>query len=361
MEGLASLACLMVKAAINGFGRIGRLAFRIALQNYSDKIDIVAVNTSGSMDATGWAHLLRYDSVYGRFPKEIQVENAGQDPEIGALTIDNKRYPILAQREPSRIPWAKYGADVVVESTGIFTSEEGAKQHLTAGAKKVVISAPDKGGNIGTYLIGVNEYKGEHDIVSNASCTTNCVAPVAAIMQAKIGIKKAMLSTVHAMTAEQNIVDGSPPGGYSSDLRRARSAHNIIPTTTGAAIATTKAIPELKGLFDGIAIRVPVLSGSITDFTFVTARTTTVEEVNNIFKEAAKEPRWKGIVAVTDEPLVSSDILGRSESAIVDLTFTRVEDGDLVKVLAWYDNEWGYSCRLIEQTIAVGEQIAGLK
>lgn len=345
----------MVKSAINGFGRIGRLAFRVALLNYPAQIDIVAINTSGSMDAAGWAHLLKYDSVYGRFEEEIEIESGGGDPEIGVLIIDGKRYPILAQREPARIPWKKYGADVVIESTGIFTSEEGAKQHLAAGAKRVVISAPETGGNVGTHLIGVNEYKGEGDIVSNASCTTNCVAPVAAIMHAKIGIEKAMLSTVHGVTSEQNIVDGSLPGRHSKDLRRARAYQNIIPTTTGAAEATTKAIPELEGLFDGVAMRVPVLSGSIIDFTFVTKKPTNVEEVNNAFKVAVNEPLWKGIVAVTEEPLVSSDILGRSESAIVDLNFTRVVGGNLVKVMAWYDNEWGYATRLIEQTIQIGK------
>lgn len=346
----------MVKAAINGFGKIGRIAFRVALLHYADQIEIVAINTSGSMDASGWAHLLKYDSVYGKFDKEIQVDNNGvQEPEIGALVVEGKRYPVLAERNPAKISWSKYGADVVIESTGVFTSEEGAKQHLVGGAKKVVISAPESGGNIGTYLVGVNEYKGEHEIISNASCTTNCVAPVAAIMQGKIGIKKALLSTVHALTAEQNIVDGSPPGGHSDDLRRARAYQNIIPTTTGAAEATTKAIPELQGLFDGVAMRVPVLCGSITDFTFLTSRPTTIEEVNNAFKQAVEEPRWKGIVAVTEEHLVSSDIIGRSESAIVDLNFTRVVDGDLVKVMAWYDNEWGYATRLIEQTINVGK------
>lgn len=346
----------MVKTAINGFGRIGRLAFRVALQNYSDQIEIVAINTSGSLDVAGWAHLLRYDSVYGKFGKQIQIENSGGvEPEIGAMIIDGRRYPILAQREPSRIPWNKYGANVIIESTGVFTSKEGAKQHFIGGAKKVVISAPAKDDSVGTYVLGANEYKGDHNIISNASCTTNCVAPVAAILQAKIGVKKAMLSTIHGITAEQNVVDGSPPGGHSADLRRARAFQNIIPTTTGAAIAATKAVPELAGLFDGVAIRVHVLAGSIIDFTFVTARTTTVEEVNNIFKEAAQDPRWKGIVATTDEPLVSSDIIGRTESAIVDLNLTRVVDGDLVKVMAWYDNEWGYATRLVEQTIKVGE------
>lgn len=340
----------MVKASINGFGRIGRLAFRIALLHFSDKIEIVAINTSGSMDASGWGHFLKYDSVYGRFAKETRVENIGNEPEVGALIIEGKRYPLLAEREPSRIPWGKYGAEVVIECTGVFSSEEGAKGHLTGGAKKVVISAPDKGGNVGTYLIGVNEYKGEHQIVSNASCTTNCVTPVAAIIHAAIGIQKSVMTTVHAMTATQQVTDGS-----DKDLRRGRAASgNIIPTTTGAADAVTKAFPELEGIFDGVSMRVPVLSGSIVDFTFVAKRPTSVEEVNNIFKEAAGNPRWKGVITVTEEPLVSSDILGRPESAIVDLNLTRVVGGDLVKVFAWYDNEWGYATRLVEQAINVG-------
>ena len=348
----------MVTAAINGFGRIGRIAFRVALEKYSSEIEIVAINTSGSMDAEGWAHLLQYDSVYGRFQKQIEVETGGEDPEIGVFVIDGVRYPVLAQRDPAKIPWKKYGADIVIESTGVFTSEEGARQHLTGGAKRVVISAPDRGGNVGTFLIGVNEYDGKFEIVSNGSCTTNCVAPVASIMESAIGIKKAMLSTIHALTAEQNIVDGSPPWWHSTDLRRARAAlGNIIPTSTGAAETVAKTIPELKGLFDGMAIRVPVVCGSITDFTFVTSRPTTVEEVNGVFKKAANEERWKGILAVTDEPLVSSDIVGRSESAIVDLSLTKVEDHDLVKVLAWYDNEWAFSCRLIEQVVAVGKSL----
>lgn len=343
----------MVKAAINGFGRIGRIAFRIALLNFADKIEIVAINTSGSMEVQGWAHFLKYDSVYGKFEKEIEVVTNGTDHELGALVIDKKRYPLLAERDPARIPWKKYGADVVIECTGVFTSEEGAKGHLLAGAKKVVISAPEKGGNVGTYMLGVNEYKGEHQIVSNASCTTNCVAPVAAIIHSKIGIKKSIMTTVHAVTPSQQTNDGS-----DKDLRRGRAAlNNIIPTTTGAEEAVVKAIPALKGLFDGVSIRVPVLTGSLIDFTFVTNKPTTVEEVNNAFKQASGESRWQGIVAVTEEPLVSTDIIGRTESAIVDLNLTRVVDGDLVKVFAWYDNEWGYATRLVEQTIKVGEII----
>lgn len=348
----------MIKASINGFGRIGRIAFRIALQNFADKIEIVAINTSGSMDAEGWAHFLKYDSVYGKFDREIEVVTSAEDPEIGALIIDNKKYPLLAQRDPGRIPWKRYKVDVVIECTGAFTTEDGVKGHLHSGAKKVVISAPEKGGNpsassgqgIGTYMLGVNEYKGEHEIVSNASCTTNCVAPIARIMQDKIGIKKSVMTTVHAVTSTQQTNDGS-----DKDWRRGRGAlNNIIPTTTGADEAVTKAIPELAGLFQGVSLRVPVIIGSIVDFTFVASKPTSVEEVNKAFKEAAREERWKGIVAVTNEQLVSTDIIGRTESAIIDLALTRVVDGDLVKVFAWYDNEWGYATRLVEQTIKVG-------
>lgn len=347
----------MVKVAINGFGRIGRIAFRVGVLHHAQELEFVAINTSGSMDAAGWAHMVRYDSVYGRFPKEVKVENAGtQEPEIGAFIIGGKRTPILTQRDPAKIPWGRYGVEVVIESTGAFRTEEGARGHLAGGAKKVIISAPERGGNVGTFLIGANEekYEGQYEIISNASCTTNSAAPVAAVMVAKFGVKKAMLSTAHGYTSSQELTDGS-----GKDLRRARAAAvNIVPTTTGAAIATTKTIPQLEGLFDGIALRVPVVNGSIADFTFVTARPTSVEEVNQAFKDAAASPRWKGIIAVTEEPIVSQDIIGRSESAIVDLAFTRVVGGDLVKVMAWYDNEWGYAARLIEMAIRVGKQLA---
>ncbi|MBI4059154.1 type I glyceraldehyde-3-phosphate dehydrogenase [Candidatus Microgenomates bacterium] len=346
----------MIKAAINGFGRIGRVTFRNALLHYRDEINIVAINNPGSMDAAGWAHMVRYDSVYGHFGKEIKVENKGQnEDEIGALVIDGVRYPILAQKEPAKIPWKNYGVEVVLEASGVFRSEEGAKGHLEAGAKKVIISAPEQGGNVGTFLIGVNQekYTGQYDVISNASCTTNCVAPVVKVMIANFGIKKGFLTTIHSYTSSQNLTDGS-----GKDLRRARAAAvNIIPTTTGATIATAKAIPELTGIFDGLAMRVPVLNGSISDFTFLTDKETTVEEINEVFQKAAGDPHWQNILAVTDEPIVSSDIIGRSESAIVDLSFTRVVGGDLVKILAWYDNEWGYASRLIEQAIAVGRQL----
>ncbi|MBU0569678.1 type I glyceraldehyde-3-phosphate dehydrogenase, partial [Patescibacteria group bacterium] len=261
--------------------------------------------------------------------------------------------PVLAQQDPAKIPWGKYGVDVVIESTGRFVKEEDAKKHAIGGAKRVVISAPSKGGNVGTYVLGVKEYKGEGEVLSNASCTTNCTAPVAAVMHAEFGIEKALMTTIHGYTDDQNLQDGS-----HKDLRRARAAaENIVPTTTGAAVATTETIPELKGLFDGRALRVPVATGSITDFTFLIKKKASVEEINNAFRAATENALYKGILAVTDKPFVSSDIIGRSESAIVDLGLTQVVDGNLVKVFAWYDNEWGYSNRLVEQVIRVGQRL----
>ncbi|KKR12055.1 MAG: Glyceraldehyde-3-phosphate dehydrogenase, type I [Candidatus Woesebacteria bacterium GW2011_GWA1_39_21b] len=262
------------------------------------------------------------------------------------------KIPVLAQRDPEKIPWGKYGADVVIESTGKFTTEEDAKKHALGGAKRVVISAPAKGGNVGTYVIGVNEYK-EGEVINNASCTTNCVAPVAAVIHSAFGVEKALMTTVHSYTDDQNLQDNS-----HKDMRRARAAaENIIPTTTGAAIATTETIPELKGLFDGMALRVPTATGSISDFTFLLKKNVTVDEVNNAFKKATENAIYKGILSVSEEPLVSSDIIGRSESAIVDLSLTQVVAGNLVKVFAWYDNEWGYANRLVEQVIRVGQRL----
>lgn len=345
----------MVKVAINGFGRIGRVAFRVALERHKEDLQIVAINTSGSMPASGWAHMARFDSIYGRFGKEIKVEEKGKvDGEIGALVIDGVRYPLLAQRDPAKIPWRTYGVDVVIESTGVFTDENKARGHLTGGAKKVVISAPVTGGNIGTFIIGINQdkYAGE-EIISNASCTTNCVAPVAQVMFANFGVKKAFMSTIHAYTASQELVDGS-----SDNLRRGRAAGlNIVPAGSGATTATAKAIPELAGIFDGLAFRVPVASGSVADFTFLTEKPTTVEEVNDAFTKASSESRWQGILAVTQDPIVSQDIIGRSESSIVDLGLTQVVGGDLVKVVSWYDNEWGYASRLVEQAILMGKSL----
>lgn len=352
----------MVKVGINGFGRIGRIAFRIGVLKHADEISFAAINTSGSMNTAGWAHLTNYDTTYRKFDYEVQSTEVkdpkdvtDEDPLIGELMISEKnvKVPVLAQKDPAKIPWAKYGVDVVIESTGRFTSEEEAKKHAVGGAKSVVISAPVKGGNVGTYIIGVNEIKDSPEVISNSSCTTNCVAPVMAVLHSKFGVEKAALTTVHAYTDDQVLQDSS-----HKDLRRARAAaQNIIPTTTGAAVSTTETIPELKGVFDGRALRVPVTTGSITDFAVVLKKNVTVEEVNQAFKEAAKNPIFKGILAVSEGELVSSDIIGRSESTIVDLPLTQVVGGNLVKVFAWYDNEWGYANRLVEQVIRVGRAI----
>jgi len=327
------------------------LAFRVWLAKHANEMQVVAINTSGSMDTAGWCHLLMHDTTYRQFQIPVTYDKDNLIVESLGLKI-----PVLAQKDPELLPWSKYGVDVVMECTGKFTDEMGALKHAKAGAKKVIISAPHKGGNVGTFVVGVDTQspnpKSQNPIViSNASCTTNCVTPVAAVMQAKFGIKKAMMTTVHAYTDDQVLQDGS-----HKDLRRARAAAaNIVPTSTGAAIATTEVIPELKGLFDGISLRVPVLTGSISDFVFVTAKPVTREEVNQAFVEAAGSPRYKGIIGVSNEHLVSSDIIGSSYSAIIDPEFTQVIDGDLVKVLAWYDNEWGYANRLVEQTIIFGQ------
>jgi glyceraldehyde 3-phosphate dehydrogenase len=351
----------MIKVGINGFGRIGRIAFRVGLLKHSKKIEFVAINTSGSMDVAGWAHLANYDSTYRKFEKEVIAEEVkkpdqvtDKDPLIGYFKVAGKKIPVLAQRDPAKLPWKKYGVDIVIESTGKFATYEEAKKHLDSGAKKVVISAPGKGGDIETYLLGVKEYKGKENIISNSSCTTNCIAPVVAILQEKFGIAKAAMTTTHAYTDDQNLQDGS-----HKDLRRARAAAaNIIPTSTGAAISVTEVIPAVKGLFDGKALRVPVVTGSITDMAFVLKKEVTVEEVNEAFVKASQSPRFKGILGATKEPMVSADIIGRSESSVVDLSLTQVVGGNLVKVFAWYDNEWGYANRLTEQIIEVGKTLS---
>ncbi len=338
----------MLKVAINGFGRIGRSAFKVALDHHKNEVDIVGINDL--TDSKTLAHLLKYDTAYGVYQRKISSDEKN-------IIVDAKKYRVYAERDPANLPWGQLDVDVVIESTGRFTSREGSMGHIKAGAKRVVISAPVEGGEVSTYLIGVNaeEDKGHEQIINNASCTTYCIATVAAVMTEKFGVLKAMMTTIHSYTADQNLQDGP-----HKDLRRARAAaENIIPTSTGAAIATTETIPELKGLFDGMAIRVPTPIGSISDFTFLLKRKVSVEVINEAFKEAAAKPLYKEIIAVTEEPLVSSDIIGRTESAIVDLSLTQVVDGDLVKVFAWYDNELGYSHRLVEQVIRAGKQIKG--
>lgn len=332
----------MPRIAINGFGRIGRNTFKAGFDKPG--FDVVAVNDL--TDAKTLAHLLKHDSTYHAWDKKVSFDAKN-------LIVDGKKIPVLAEKDPTKLPWGSMKVDVVLECTGRFTSEEGASQHLTAGAKRVIISAPAKGGNVPTHVIGVNEKgAGKSKIINNASCTTNCIAPVAAIMHSAFGVKKAMMTTIHSYTADQVLQDGP-----HKDLRRARSAaQNIMPTTTGAAIATTETIPELKGIFDGISIRVPTPCVSLSDFTFLLKRKTTKDEVNAALKKAAKSPLYKGILEVTEEELVSSDFIGNPASAIVDLPFTQVVDGDMVKILAWYDNEWGYSHRLAEIAILVGKK-----
>ena len=327
----------MPRLSINGFGRIGRQAFRIAWGRKGMKVVVINDLTEPKI----LAHLLKYDSVSRAWNHEVGFDEKG-------LVIDGHSVPIVAETDPANLPWKQYKVDVVLECTGRFTNQVDAAKHLEAGAKKVVISAPAK--DVPTVLMGVNHQgiKASQTIVNNASCTTNSIAPVAQIMNDAFGIKKAMMTTVHSVTAEQNIVDSLPPKMHP-DLRRARSALvNMVPTSTGAAKATAEAIPELKNKFDGLAVRVPTLDVSLVDFTFVLKRKTTPEEINAAFKKAAALPRWKGILAVSEVPLVSSDFIGNPHSSIVDLEMTRVVDGDLVKVLAWYDNEWGYSNRLVE-------------
>ncbi|MFH1192755.1 MAG: glyceraldehyde 3-phosphate dehydrogenase NAD-binding domain-containing protein [Candidatus Jorgensenbacteria bacterium] len=328
----------MARIAINGFGRIGRLLFREAFKQKG--LDIVAVNDLG--DAENLAYLLKYDTVYGRYGKEVKTKR-------GALAVDGKIIALLQEKDPARLPWKKLRIDIVVEATGIFESYEKAKAHLAAGAKRVVITAPakDSDGPLGrTVLMGVNEGEMKKCLISsNGSCTTNAASPVIQILSEKPGIRKAVLNTVHGYTATQNIVDGPTKG---KDFRRGRAAGaNIVPSTTGAAIAVTRAFPPLAGKFDGIALRVPVLCGSAADITFVAKRKTSPEEINRILKKAAALPRWKGILKVTDDQIVSADILGEPYGAIVDLNFTKVIDGDLVKVLSWYDNEIGYVATLV--------------
>jgi glyceraldehyde 3-phosphate dehydrogenase len=273
------------------------------------------------------------------------------------VIVDGKKYPVFTEKEPEKLPWANLGVDVVIESTGRFTDSEKAGAHLKAGARKVVISAPAKDeGVTPTIVLGVNQDKyGGESIISNASCTTNCITPVLDVLHKNFGVEKAFMSTIHSYTAEQNLVDGPPPGGKANDLRRARAAAvNIIPTTTGAAISATQAIPELKGKFDGVSFRVPTPVGSLSDFTLLLKKNTTKDEVNQVFRKAATDPHYKGYLEVTDVPLVLADIVGNPASCIVDLELTQVLDGNFLKVVAWYDNEFGYSNRLVEEVILVG-------
>lgn len=343
-----------IRVAINGFGRIGRAFLKIAWER--PEIEVVAVNDLGSLESL--AYLLKYDTVYKTWGHRVEMHDS-EDKKDSYLIIDGKKVKFICEKDTTMLPWAELDVDVVVESTGLFTSYEKASFHLTQGAKKVVISAPSKDApdaqQAETILLGVNENKfGTCDITSNASCTTNAASPLIAIMHETLGIEKAILNTVHGYTASQSLVDGPS----KKDLREGRAAaQNIVPSSTGAAIAVTKAFPELTNLFDGISIRVPVPAGSIVDVTFIAKRDTTVEEVNQILTKYANDPNWSKIFAVTNEPLVSSDILGNSHASIADLKMTRVVGGNLVKIMGWYDNEMGYTYTLVDHVIKTGNSI----
>ena len=336
------------KLAINGFGRIGRNAFKIAFDDRDD-IEVVAVNDLTSTEAL--AHLLKYDSTYGIWDHEVSFDDEN-------IIVDGKKFRVFSVRDPHELPWKDLGVDVVIESTGLFVDPAKAQAHIEAGAKKVVLSAPAKGEGAKTIVLGVNDGELEDsfakfDVFSNASCTTNCIAPVMKVIEDNFGVQKAFMTTTHSYTSDQRLLD-SP----HSDPRRMRSAAtNIIPTSTGASIAATETIPSLKGHFGGTSLRVPTPVVSIANMTVLIKRTTTKEEINEVFRKAAKERYFQGILDATDEKLVSSDFIGNSHSSIVDLPSTDVVDGDLINVVSWYDNEWGYSNRLIELTADIAKLV----
>jgi len=330
----------MVRVAINGFGRIGRMFYRAAFNN--PEIDIIAVNDL--TDNKMLADLLKYDSVHGKFEWTVDYTNK-------ALIVNGQELLVFEQKDPKQLPWKELNIDVVIESTGFFRTAEAASAHLEAGAKKVIISAPGKG-DMFTIVKGVNEhhYNGE-TIISNASCTTNCLAPMVKVLDDNFGIEKGFMTTVHAFTADQRIVDGP-----DHDLRRARTASvNITPTTTGAAIAVTQVLPHLKGKLDGLALRVPVSDGSITDFTCILKKDVTKEQINELFKNVSKN-ELKGVIEYSEDPIVSTDIIGNPHSCIFDSALTNVIEGKLVKVAGWYDNEWGYSNRLVDAVLIVSKK-----
>lgn len=336
------------RIAINGFGRIGRLFFRQAWEN--ENLEIVAINDLG--DVENLAYLLKYDTVYRQFNHKVTA--AGN-----SILVDGKEIKVVQEKDPSKLPWGSMNIDIAIESTGAFESFEKAAMHLTAGAKRAVITAPakdDEREDARTVLLGINEELFKTcKITSNGSCTTNATSPVAAIMSETVGIQKAFLNTVHGYTATQNLTDGPTKG---KDFRRGRAAgQNISPSFTGAAISVARALPELAGKFDGVAMRVPIVAGSIGDFTFLAKRKTSVEEINDIFRRAAQEPRWKGILEVTEDQLVSSDIIGKQVGATIDLKFTQVVDGDFVKVFSWYDNEAGYVSTLVGHVLKAAETL----
>lgn len=334
----------MIKVAINGFGRIGRNAFKIAQAN--PEVELVAINDLA--DTATLAHLLKHDSNFGLYHAEVSHDDTH-------IIVDGKKVLVTAEKDPALLPWGKHDIDVVIESTGRFVKREDASKHLAAGAKRVVLSAPAKGDDVPTYVIGVNEHdiSAKDDIVSNASCTTNCITPVMYVLDKAFGVEKSLMTTVHSYTASQALQDAP-----SKDLREGRNAaENIVPTTTGASKAAARAYPPLKGIFDGLSIRVPTPVVSLSDITFISKKPTTIEAVNAALVKAAADKRFDGVIAATDEELVSRDFIGNSHSAIVDLKLTNVVGGNLVKVVAWYDNEWGYSNRLVENVVNVGRTL----
>jgi glyceraldehyde 3-phosphate dehydrogenase len=337
---------MATKVAINGFGRIGRNAFKVAFERTD--LEIVAINDL--TDTKTLAHLLKHDSTYGTYHRDVSFDDEN-------IIVDKKPIRVYSQTDPSLLPWGDLGVDVVIESTGFFVDPAKARAHIDpAGAKKVIISGPAKGEGADTIVIGVNEHSLEQtgDILSNASCTTNCITAIMDILNQNFGIEKAMMTTVHSYTASQRLQDAP-----AKDLREARNAAtNIVPTTTGASKAAALALPALQGIFDGMSVRVPTPVVSLSDFVVLTKKDTTVEEINEVFKKAAAEPYYQGILAVSEEELVSSDYIGNSHSCTLDLKLTNVVGGNLVKVVAWYDNEWGYSNRLVELVADVGKLLA---
>ncbi len=333
----------MTRVAINGFGRIGRAAFKIILD--TPELELVGVNDIMPLD--NLAYLLKYDTVYGRYEKSVEVGDS-------ALIVDGKEYKFFAERDPAQLPWGDLDLDIAFECTGVFREEEDLKKHLAAGAKFVILSAPAKSDGVPTIVHGVNVPEDPSvRYLSCASCTTNCITPVVEVMKRRIGVENAIMTTIHAYTSTQALVDGP-----SKKIRRGRAAAaNFVPTSTGAAIATTKVLPELKGRFDGVAVRAPIPVGSISDIILVTKRETSVQEVNDTFREEAASDKYKGILGVAEDPIVSSDVIGDSHASIVDVGMTQVVNGTLVKVMSWYDNEWGFTSQMVREGMRVAKTL----
>ncbi len=329
---------MSTKVAINGLGRIGRAILKLVIDQ--PQLELVAVNDLAEIE--NLAYLLRFDTVYGRYSKSVTVDG-------GHLVVDGRKLRTLKNRDPAELPWKELGVELVFECTGALKRREDLEKHIRAGARFAILSAPSQGGEVETVVHGANVPEGAPINISCASCTTNCITPVVEIVGRRIGFRKAMMTTIHAYTSSQSIVDGP-----SKNFRRGRAAAaNLVPATTGAALATTRALPEYTGLFDGIAIRAPLAVGSIADLTFVTSRHTSAEEVNRILTEEAATPRYTGVFGVSSDPLVSSDIIGDSRASVVDLDLTKVVDGDLVKVMSWYDNEWGYANQMVREAVSM--------